>query len=245
MSCSKHPVSTFSDAQLRPRARLGQGSRSVAAGERALFGAIIRPPYATTAAHMLGQIISHYRIEEKLGEGGMGVVYRALDLQLHRPAAVKFLRLEIASDERRRRFKQEVLCASSLNHPNILAVYEAGSVDDQLYLITEFVDGGTLRDWITRGQLSLRQRLEMMTGIGDALACAHEVGILHRDVKPENILIARQGYAKLADLRHGQAGGIGDARAGRDADDGAGADSGRVRCGDRTLRLRDVYTGES
>ncbi len=149
---------------------------------------------------MVGKVISHYRIEEKLGEGGMGVVYRARDLSLPRNAAVKFLSREIATEEQRRRFQQEAQAASSLNHPNILAVYEAGTEEGQQYLITEFVDGVTLREWVRRERPSLRQMLELMTGIADALACAHEAAIVHRDVKPENILIARQGYAKLADF---------------------------------------------
>ncbi len=149
---------------------------------------------------MVGKIISHYRIEQKLGSGGMGVVYRARDLSLPRNAAIKFVSGDIATHEQRRRFQQEAQAASSLNHPHILAVYEAGTADGQQYLITEFVDGVTLREWVRRERPSVRQVVELMTGVADALACAHEARIVHRDVKPENILVARQGYAKLVDF---------------------------------------------
>ena len=130
----------------------------------------------------------------------MGVVYLARDLELNRMAALKLISAEVATEEHRRRFQQEAQLASSLNHPHILAVYEAGTVEGQQYLITEFVDGVTLREWAQRDAPSLRQVLELMAGIADALAGAHQVGIVHRDVKPENILVARQGYAKLADF---------------------------------------------
>jgi serine/threonine protein kinase len=87
-----------------------------------------------------------------------------------------------------------------LNHPNILSVYEAGSVDDQQYLVTEFIDGFTLREWVRREKPSVRQIVDVCTGIADGLACAHQRGILHRDIKPENILVSNQGYAKLVDF---------------------------------------------
>ena len=149
---------------------------------------------------MLGKIISHYRIEEKLGEGGMGVVYRARDTLLPRNAAVKFLSRDVATEDQRHRFQQEAQAASSLNHPHILAVYEAGTDDNQQYLITEFIDGVTLREWARQQRPSLGRILDVMIGIAEALACAHEANIVHRDVKPENILVARQGFAKLLDF---------------------------------------------
>jgi Tol biopolymer transport system component/predicted Ser/Thr protein kinase len=149
---------------------------------------------------MIGRTISHYRIEEKLGEGGMGVVYRARDLSLNRSVAVKFLSSKVADEERRRRFQQEAQAASSLNHPHILTVFEAGETDNQQYLVTEFIDGVNLREWATQAQPSARQMIDMLTGVADGLATAHQAGIVHRDIKPENILVAKAGYAKLVDF---------------------------------------------
>jgi Tol biopolymer transport system component/predicted Ser/Thr protein kinase len=149
---------------------------------------------------MLGRSISHYRIDAKLGEGGMGVVYRARDLRLNRNVAVKLLSSDLGDEERRRRFQLEAQAASSLNHPHILTVLEAGIVDGRQYLVTEFIDGCTLREWARKTEPSARQILELLTGVADALAAAHQAGILHRDVKPENILVSRDGFAKLADF---------------------------------------------
>jgi serine/threonine-protein kinase len=100
---------------------------------------------------MLGRTLSHYRIEEKLGEGGMGVVYRATDLSLNRSVAIKFLSAGVADEDRRRRFQQEAQTASSLNHPHILTVFEAGTEAGQQYLVTEYIDGWTLEEWVRRG----------------------------------------------------------------------------------------------
>ncbi len=148
---------------------------------------------------MIGQTIGHYRIEAQLGEGGMGVVYRARDLSLNRPVAIKFLSAQVADEEHRRRFQQEAQAASALNHPHIVAVYEAGTYEGRQYLVTEYVEGTTLREWGKTGPTA-RQTAEMLAGVADALACAHEAGIVHRDVKPENILVAKSGYAKLTDF---------------------------------------------
>jgi serine/threonine protein kinase len=141
-----------------------------------------------------------YRIEAPIGEGGMGVVYRAFDTKLNRPAAIKFLSNELADAAARRRFQREAQMASSLNHPHILTVYDAGEFGERQYLVTEFVDGGTLKDWTQSGQRTWRQIVELLTGVADGLAAAHTAGILHRDIKPANILVAQNGYAKLADF---------------------------------------------
>src|SRR2546421_2733241 len=141
-----------------------------------------------------------YRIEAQLGEGGMGVVYRALDTKLNRPVAVKFLSGELADTSARRRFQREAQMASSLNHPHILTVYDAGEFEGRQYLVTEFVDGGTLKSWARAGKRTWRQVLELLVGVADGLAAAHQAGILHRGIKPENILVATNGYAKLADF---------------------------------------------
>ena len=147
-----------------------------------------------------GTSIGSYRIDGVLGEGGMGVVYRAFDTRLNRPVAIKFLSDDIADLAARRRFQREAQTASSLNHPHILTVYDAGEADGRQYIVTELVDGGTLRDLLVSGQRTWRQMVELLMGVADGLATAHEAGILHRDIKPENMLVSRGGYAKLADF---------------------------------------------
>jgi len=141
-----------------------------------------------------------YRIEGQLGAGGMGVVYRAVDTKLNRPVAVKFLSDKLADAGARRRFQREAQMASSLNHPHILTVYDAGELDGRQYLVTEFVDGGTLKNWARAQKRGWREVVELLTGVADGLAAAHQAGILHRDIKPENILVTASGYAKLADF---------------------------------------------
>src|SRR5439155_597749 len=138
-------------------------------------------------------------LQSLLGAGGMGVVYRALDSKLNRAVAIKFLSDALADPAARRRFQREAQTASSLNHPHILTVHDAGDFEGRQYLVTEFVDGGTLRDW-AKEKHDWRQTIELLIGVADGLAAAHEVGILHRDIKPENILITKSGYAKLADF---------------------------------------------
>jgi serine/threonine protein kinase len=130
----------------------------------------------------------------------MGVVYRALDTKLNRPVAIKFLSGDLGNAEARRRFQREAQMASSLNHPHIVTVYDAGEFEDRQYLVTEFVDGGTLKDWLHEKKRSWREIVELLTGVADGLAAAHAAGILHRDIKPANILVAKNGYAKLADF---------------------------------------------
>jgi serine/threonine protein kinase len=149
---------------------------------------------------LTGQRIGVYEVQARLGAGGMGVVYRALDTKLNRPVAIKFLSDDLANPAARRRFQREAQMASSLNHPHILTVHDAGEFEGRQYLITELVDGGTLRDWAHGAARGWRQPLELLLGVADGLATAHEAGILHRDIKPENILITRSGYAKLADF---------------------------------------------
>jgi serine/threonine protein kinase/Tol biopolymer transport system component len=130
----------------------------------------------------------------------MGTVYRATDTKLNRPVAIKLLSDEFADVAARQRFQREAQLASSLNHPHILTVYDTGEYHGRQYLVTEFVDGGTLKDWIKAEKRTVRQIVELLTGVADALAAAHEAKITHRDIKPANILIAKNGYAKLADF---------------------------------------------
>src|SRR5439155_21394559 len=139
-------------------------------------------------------------LQSLLGAGGMGVVYRALDSKLNRAVAIKFLSDALADPAARRRFQREAQTASSLNHPHILTVHDAGEFEGRQYLVTEFVDGGTLRGWEQEASRGWRQTIELLTGVADGLAAAHQAGILHRDIKPENILITKSGYAKLADF---------------------------------------------
>jgi len=141
-----------------------------------------------------------YRMEEKIGEGGMGMVFRAHDTKLNRPVAIKFLAGDVASAEARRRFQREAQMASSLNHPHILTVYDAGEWEGRQYLVTEYLSGGTLKEWVRAEKRPWRQVVELLVGVADGLATAHAAGILHRDIKPGNILMHASGYAKLADF---------------------------------------------
>src|SRR5687768_13166977 len=141
-----------------------------------------------------GTQIGSYRVEAQLGEGGMGVVYRALDTKLNRPVAVKLLSDELADAAARRRFQREAQTASSLNHPHILTVHDAGDFQGRQYLVTEYIDGGTLKEWArppspTKDKRNWRQIVELLVGVAAGLATAHAAGILHRDIKPANILI--------------------------------------------------------
>jgi len=147
-----------------------------------------------------GTQIGPYKIERLLGAGGMGAVFRAADTKLKRPVAIKFLSAGLADIEARRRFQREAQMASSLNHPHILTVHDAGDFEGRQYLVTELVDGGTLATWVKQEKRTWRQIAELLTGVADGLASAHAAGIMHRDIKPANILVANSGYAKLADF---------------------------------------------
>jgi serine/threonine protein kinase len=159
---------------------------------------------------MIGQTLTHYRIESKLGEGGMGVVFRALDTHLDRPVAVKVLPPEaVANPERKRRFVQEAKAASALNHPNIIHVYGIDTAAPQGhpvdFIAMEFVEGKTLHDCIGRKGLPIREALKYAVQMADALASAHAAGIIHRDIKPGNIMITgpaigRPGLVKILDF---------------------------------------------
>ncbi len=146
-----------------------------------------------------GARLGQYEIESVLGLGGAGVVYRARDTRLTRTVAVKFLSPAREGAASSNRFQREGQIVSALNHPHILTVHDAGEYNGRPYLVTEYVDGGTLRDW-AQGRRTWLEVAELMTGVLDALAAAHSAGILHRDLKPENILVSKSGYAKLADF---------------------------------------------
>ena len=148
-----------------------------------------------------GTLLGVYRIDGALGQGGMGVVYRATDTKLRRPVAIKFLSSASIDAHARSRFRQEAETTSALNHPHIVTVYDVGELDERQYIVSEFVDGGTFDDVLrSRRPRPWRHSVEQLIGIADALAAAHAAGILHRDIKPANILLGSNGYAKLADF---------------------------------------------
>jgi TolB-like protein len=153
------------------------------------------------ALTLIGQRIGHHQILSLLGAGGMGEVYLAEDQRLRRKVALKLLPARFTQDaERVRRFEQEARAASSLNHPNILTIHDIGQVDGRHYLVTEFIDGQTLRQRMTSARLKLSEGLEVAVQVASALAAAHQAGIVHRDVKPENLMLRGDGYIKVLDF---------------------------------------------
>jgi serine/threonine protein kinase len=150
---------------------------------------------------MIGRRLKHYEVEEKLGQGGMGVVYRARDVRLDRPVALKVLRAEVTSDaDRKRRFLQEARAASAVNHPAIAQVYDVDEADGTTFIAMEFVEGRTVRQLVSARELDLLASVEIAIQVVEGLGRAHEARLVHRDVKSDNIMVTRDGHAKILDF---------------------------------------------
>ncbi|MCB9704754.1 MAG: serine/threonine protein kinase, partial [Myxococcales bacterium] len=231
---------------MEPSAREGDGDPNTALREAAPDGddAVARRARALIEARLFGgpapeaegpEVFGRYRIEAKIGAGGMGVVYRAHDPELDRRVAVKLLRAEAADDERaRQRMLREARAMARLAHPNVIHVYDVGAVDDQVFVAMELVDGVSLARWLMREERGWEEVLAVFRAAGEGLQAAHDAGLIHRDFKPENVLVGADGRVRVLDFglaRSSSGGGEAGTLEGGEVDEGAGAGAGAATTG--------------
>jgi len=150
---------------------------------------------------MIGKTVNHYKILEKLGEGGMGEVYLAEDTKLDRKVAIKYLPQHLTGDQKNvQRFKREAKAAAALNHPNIITIHDISEYDGQIFIVMEHVDGKSLREILDQYKLRLDKIIDILSQISEGLSQAHKAGIVHRDLKPENIIVGRDGRVRILDF---------------------------------------------
>ena len=190
-------------------AALRREVESLLSHEKSVAGFLAQPAWQHVVREMAkgqrqsleGRQLGHYQIHERLGEGGMGEVWRATDQRLKRDVAIKILPPAFSTDpERVRRFEREAYAVSALKHPNIITIHEIGQADDLHFIVTELVEGLTLRDHLANSPLGWREAVRVAAQIADALNAAHTAGIIHRDIKPENVIVQAGGHLKVFDF---------------------------------------------